>query len=57
MPFEFEPQNIKDVSEVLKEIRAVYPSIKIYLWTGYTGNDLLRSDRLFGKGKYTEPES
>lgn len=38
-----DPQNIKDVSEILKEIRAVYPSIKIYLWTGYTFEEL--SDR------------
>lgn len=38
-----DPQNIKDVDEVLKEIRAVYPSIKIYLWTGYTFEEL--SDR------------
>lgn len=35
-----DPQNIKDVDEVLKEIRAVYPSIKIYLWTGYTFEEL-----------------
>ena len=35
-----DPQNIKDVSEVLKEIRAVYPNIKIYLWTGYTFEEL-----------------
>ena len=35
-----DPQNIKDVDEVLKEIRAVYPSIKIYLWTGYTLEEL-----------------
>lgn len=35
-----DPQNIKDVDEVLKEIRAVYPNIKIYLWTGYTFEEL-----------------
>lgn len=38
-----DPQNIKDVDKVLKEIRAVYPNIKIYLWTGYTFEEL--SDR------------
>lgn len=33
-------QNIKDVDEVLKEVRAAYPNIKIYLWTGYTFEEL-----------------
>ena len=28
-----DPQNIKDVLTVLKEVRAAYPNIKIYLWT------------------------
>lgn len=35
-----DPQNIKDVLIVLKEIRAAYPNIKIYLWTGYTLEEL-----------------
>ena len=35
-----DPQNIKDVLTVLKEIRAAYPNIKIYLWTGYTLEEL-----------------
>lgn len=35
-----DPQNIKDVDEVLKEVRAAYPNIKIYLWTGYTFEEL-----------------
>lgn len=35
-----DPQNIKDVLTVLKKIRAAYPSIKIYLWTGYTLEEL-----------------
>lgn len=35
-----DPQNIKDVDEVLKEIRAAFPNIKIYLWTGYTFEEL-----------------
>lgn len=38
-----DPQNIKDVDEVLKEVRSAYPNIKIYLWTGYTLEEL--SDR------------
>lgn len=35
-----DPQNIKDVLTVLKEIRAAYPNVKIYLWTGYTLEEL-----------------
>lgn len=35
-----DPQNIKDVLTVLKEVRAAYPNIKIYLWTGYTLEEL-----------------
>lgn len=35
-----DPQNVKDVDEVLKGIRAAYPNIKIYLWTGYTFEEL-----------------
>jgi anaerobic ribonucleoside-triphosphate reductase activating protein len=35
-----DPQNVKDVLTVLKEIRAAYPNIKIYLWTGYTLEEL-----------------
>lgn len=35
-----DPQNIKDVDEVLKEVRTAYPNIKIYLWTGYTLEEL-----------------
>ena len=35
-----DPQNIKDVDEVLKEVRSAYPNIKIYLWTGYTFEEL-----------------
>lgn len=35
-----DPKNVKDVTEVLKEIRTAYPNIKIYLWTGYTFEEL-----------------
>ena len=35
-----DPKNVKDVDEVLKEVRAAYPNIKIYLWTGYTCEEL-----------------
>ena len=35
-----DPQNVKDVTEIVKEIRAAYPEIKIYLWTGYTMEEL-----------------
>lgn len=30
------PYNIKNVLDIIKNIREEYPEIKIYLWTGYT---------------------
>lgn len=37
------PQNLDMVEDILTAIRAAYPHIKIYLWTGYTLNDLKRT--------------
>lgn len=34
------PYNRKDVSILINKIKKVYPNIKIYLWTGYTIEDL-----------------
>lgn len=58
-----DPQNVKDVDEVLKEVRAAYPNIKIYLWTGYTFEELekrtdvrgaLRNVDVLIEGRYVE---
>lgn len=43
-----DPQNVKDVDEVLKEVRAAYPNIKIYLWTGYTFEELEKREDVRG---------
>ena len=43
-----DPQNVKDVDEVLKEVRAAYPNIKIYLWTGYTFEELEKRTDVHG---------
>lgn len=43
-----DPQNVKDVDKVLKEIRATYPNIKIYLWTGYTFEELEKREDVRG---------
>lgn len=34
------PQNIDSVDKILKDIRVAYPDITIYLWTGYTLEEL-----------------
>ena len=40
------PENLTLVEELVTEVRNTYPSIKIFLWTGYTLNQLkLRCDR------------
>ena len=40
------PENLTLVDELITEVRNTYPSIKIFLWTGYTLNQLkLRCDR------------
>lgn len=43
-----DPQNVKDVDKVLKEVRATYPNIKIYLWTGYTFEELEKREDVRG---------
>ena len=35
------PQNLEDCKTIIKEIKKVYPDTKIYLWTGYTIEELL----------------
>ena len=58
-----DPQNIKDVLTVLKEVRTAYPNIKIYLWTGYTleefqerkeFNEILRYIDVLIEGRFVE---
>ena len=34
------PENLKMTEEVVSTVRAAYPHIKIYLWTGYSFSDL-----------------
>lgn len=34
------PENLEMTKEVVSAVRAAYPHINIYLWTGYTMNDL-----------------
>ena len=38
------PSNLQMVSEVVDKVREVYPDITIYLWTGYTYEELLGWD-------------
>ena len=35
------PQNLEMVKEVIVAVRTAYPDIKIFLWTGYTYNELI----------------
>lgn len=34
------PENIKEISSIIAGIRMAYPSIKIFVWTGYTLEEL-----------------
>ena len=36
----FEPENINEVANIIKNVREEKPNIKIYLWTGYNYDDL-----------------
>lgn len=38
------PENQKMVLEILNAVRAAYPNLKIFLWTGYELEDLLNSN-------------
>lgn len=58
-----DPCNVDDVAEVLREIRTAFPNIKIYLWTGYTFEELserkdvraaLRNVDVLIEGRYIE---
>lgn len=58
-----DPQNVEDVTEIVKEIKTAYPDIKIYLWTGYTMEELgeredvkeiLRNISVLIEGRYIE---
>ena len=40
------PENIEDDARIINEIRAKYPSIKIYVWTGYEFENLPDSEEL-----------
>ena len=40
------PENIELTCSVITAVRAAYPDIKIYLWTGYTFNALPLCDEL-----------
>lgn len=34
------PQNLEEVDQIVAAVRAAYPNIKIFLWTGYTLDEL-----------------
>lgn len=34
------PQNLEEVDQIVAAVRAAYPNIKIFLWTGYTLEEL-----------------
>lgn len=34
------PQNLEEVDQIIAAVRTAYPHIKIYLWTGYTLEEL-----------------
>lgn len=36
----FAPQNISDVCEIISKIKQNFPNIKIYVWSGYTLEEL-----------------
>lgn len=38
------PENLNMTEEVISAVRAAYPHIKIFVWTGYTFNDLKNFD-------------
>lgn len=38
------PENRKEVKEIISFIRAIYPNIKIFLWTGYTLSELEKNE-------------
>ena len=38
----FSPNNISNIAKILEEVRKVYPDIKIFVWTGYKLEQLLK---------------
>ena len=38
------PQNIEEVDNIVTSVRAAFPHIKIFLWTGYTLNELQKQE-------------
>lgn len=34
------PENRKEINKIVKIVRKTYPNIKIYIWTGYTLENL-----------------
>ena len=41
------PQNIEEVDKIISGVRAAYPNIKIFLWTGYTLEELKKENNIF----------
>lgn len=41
------PENIEDVSEIISGIRVAYPQIKIFVWTGYTLEQLQKRNDIY----------
>lgn len=42
-----DPRNRKEVSHLITKVRAKFPNIKIYLWTGYTIEQLLAKKDIY----------
>ena len=38
------PENIEEVNKIIASVRIAYPHIKIFLWTGYTLEELLKKE-------------
>ena len=38
------PQNIEEVDNIITSVRAAFPHIKIFLWTGYTLDELQKQE-------------
>jgi len=41
------PQNIEEVDNIITSVRIAYPHIKIFLWTGYTLEELLENNNIY----------
>lgn len=38
------PQNLEEVDQIVAAVRIAYPHIKIYIWTGYTLEELQKQN-------------